>query len=279
MNGSRDTGMTRIDVEQAFAAKDEKLLKRIPGFFIRYLKRIVHQDEINVFLEKHNGKEGLELIRAASDFLHTNLTVRNLDKCPKDGRYIIAANHPIGGPEGLWLMRTVIEHGNFPVKTVSNDLLMNIEAMRPVFLGVNKHGGNSKAYVAEMQDAFEGDTAILFFPAGLVSRRRWGKIEDLEWKSTFIKKATQYQRDVIPVHCSGRVSGFFYRLANLRRFLRIRYNIEMLYLPNEMFKQRNKDLVLTFGDPIPWQTFDGSKKPSEWALYVREIVYGLGKMK
>lgn len=266
-----------IDVEKAFASKDPKLLKRIPGFFIRYLKRIVHQEEINDFLHENNGKEGLELINAATEFMHTNLIVKNLEKLPKDGRFIFAANHPIGGPDGLWLMKTIFENTNYYVKSVSNDLLMNVEPMRPVFIGVNKHGGNAKSYVAEMQQDFEGDTAVIFFPAGLVSRRIKGKITDLEWKSTFIKKAVQYERDVIPVHISGRVSGFFYRLANLRKFLGIRYNIEMLYLVNEMFKQRNKELTITFGDPLPWQTFDKSKKPVEWTQYVRERVYEMGK--
>jgi len=266
-----------IDVEQAFADKDEKLLKRIPGFFIRYLKRIVHQEEINDFLMKHRGVEGIDLVRAGIDFFKVQVEVRNLDRVPKKGRVIFASNHPLGGLDGLCLIRTITDSIYPEVKTIANDLLMNVKQMHSVFIGVNKHGGNSKTYVAEMQRTFEGDIPVLFFPAGLVSRRRWGKIEDPEWKSTFIKKAVQYQRDVIPVHITGRVSGFFYRLANLRKLLRIRYNIEMLYLPNEMFKQRNRKLVITFGAPISWQTFDSSKKPEEWALKVKKMVYQMGK--
>jgi len=266
-----------VDVEKAFASKDARLLKRIPGFFIRYLKRIVHQDEINDFLIRNQGVEGLDFVNRVVDYMEIDLEVKNLHKVPRGGRIFFAGNHPLGGLDGLCLIRTIAPSIYPSIRSVSNDLLMNVSPMRNIFIGVNKHGGNSKAYVAEMQEIFESDTPVIFFPSGLVSRRIKGKIEDTEWKSTFIKKAVQYQRDVVPFHFTGRVSGFFYRLANLRKFLGIRFNIEMLYLPDEMIKQKKKRLTLTFGDPIPWQTFLISDSAEKWTLEVRKRVYSLPK--
>lgn len=272
-----DNELQLIDVEKAFASKDEKLLKRIPGFFIRYLKRIVHQDEINEFLIRNRGVEGIDFLTAALDYMQVTYEIRGLEAVPKDRRLIFTSNHPLGGLDGLCLLKTINELIRPGVRSVSNDLLMNIKPLRGFMVGVNKHGGNAKENVAEMQRIFESDAPVVFFASGLVSRRRWFRIEDVEWKSTFVKKAVLHERDVIPVFITGRVSGFFYRLANLRKFLRIRYNIEMLYLPNEMFKQRGMHLVIQFGQPIPWKTFNSDKTPEGWAAYVKKLVYEMGK--
>ena len=274
---STEQKLQLIDVEATFASKDENLLKKLPRFFIRYLKRIARQEEINRFLIDNEGIEGLEFVNRAVAYMGVQLTLRNPEKLPANSRVIFASNHPLGGFDGLCLLKTIAERHHPGIKSVSNDLLMNVQPLRSMFIGVNKHGGNSKEYVEEMQETFKGENPVLFFPSGLVSRRRWFKIRDTEWKSTFIKKAIQYKRDVIPIHVTGRVSGFFYRLANLRKLLRIRYNIEMLYLPNEQFKQQGAKITITFGDPISYQTFDRTKKPGEWALSVRKLVYEMGK--
>lgn len=266
-----------IDVEKVFASKDERLLKRIPGFFIRYLKRIVHQEEINDFLIKNQGITGIPFVERGLEYMDVRLTIRGEENLPKNTRLIIVANHPLGGLDGMILTKTIHDKLDPGVRTTSNDLLLNIRPMRSIFLGINKHGGNSRTHVKDMQETFDGDHAVIFFPAGLVSRRRKGVIEDVEWKRTFVKKAVEHQRDVLPIHFDGRVSNFFYNLANIRKFLGIRYNLEMLYLPNEMFKHRHQKLTMTIGKPIPWQTFNGEKTAEDWAQIVKKQVYELGK--
>ena len=82
-------------------------------------------------------------------------------------------------------------------------------------------------------------------------------------------------RDVVPLHFSGCNSDFFYRLANLRAALKLKLNIEMMYLADEMMKNRGKTFTLTIGKPIPWHTFDSSRRPKEWSQYVKDIVYKL----
>lgn len=266
-----------IDIEKVFASKDAKLLKRIPGFFIRYLKRIVHQDEINDFLIKNQGIEGFPFIDRALEYMDVDLTIKGEENLPDNTRLIIVSNHPLGGLDGSIIAKTIHDKLDPGVKVTSNDLLMNMRPMRPIFLGINKHGGNSRDHIREMHKAFDGPHSVIFFPAGLVSRRIKGQIIDKEWKRTFIKKAVKHERDVLPVHISGRVSNFFYNLANLRKFFGIKYNIEMLYLSNEMFKHRHQKLTMTIGKPIPWQTFSKDKSAEQWAQIVKDGVYEIGK--
>ncbi len=265
-----------IDVEKVFASKNARLLKRIPNFVLRYLKKIVHQEEINELLRSTDNLSGVEFVRYCIDHWKIKIDVVGIENVPKDSRLIFASNHPLGGVDGMCLLWAINEYIRPNPKSVSNDLLMNIKPLRSLMIGVNKHGGHSKDYVAEMHRVFDGNDPVVFFAAGLVSRRKWFKIEDIEWKSTFVKKAFLHERDVVPVFISGRVSGFFYRLANLRKFLGIKANIEMVYLPNEMFKQKGMHLVIKFGRPIPWRSFDSSRSAEAWAADVKKQVYKMG---
>jgi len=272
-----DNTIQLIDIEKVFASKDADLLKRIPKFLIRYLKRIIHQDEINGFLMKNDGIVGIDFVSRCIEFIDVKVKVRGSENLPENPRLIFVSNHPLGGVDGLCLLKAVHDQFQVSPKSVSNDLLMNLKPLRSFMIGVNKHGGNSRDNVAEMRRVFESDDPVIFFAAGLVSRRKWFKIEDVDWKSTFVKKSFLHERDVIPVFISGRVSGFFYRLANIRKFLGIRYNIEMLYLPNEMFRQKGMHLTIKFGKPIPWRSFNSSKSSEEWASEVKKLVYIMGK--
>ncbi|MDN5292135.1 MAG: hypothetical protein PWQ06_2374, partial [Anaerophaga sp.] len=236
-----------IDVEQVFASKNPALLKIIPKFLINYLKRIVHQDEINKFLLEKGHLKGAEFGRSILDDLFgAKYTTIGLDKLPSEGRFIFASNHPLGGLDGIALLVAVSE--KYPeLKFPVNDILLNLKPLDNIFLPVNKHGGHSKDAAKLIEDAYKSDAQVLMFPAGLVSRKQKGVIRDLEWKKNFVRKAIQHQRDIIPVHITGRNTNFFYRLANLRKLLGIKSNIEMLYLPDEMFKQFNENLTIRFG--------------------------------
>lgn len=266
-----------IDIEKVFAAKDAKLLKRIPGFFISYLKRIAHQEEINDFLIKHQELSGMPFVEKAIEYMDVKLTINGLENLPDDPRLIVVANHPLGGLDGMLILRTIRKNLDSGAMMTSNDILMNVKPLQPVFLGVNKHGGSSRSHISEMHRAFESNHSVIFFPAGLVSRRKKGQIKDLDWKRTFVKKAIEHQRNVLPIHFSGRVSNFFYNLAYIRKLLGIKYNLEMLYLPNELFKHRHESLTMTIGKPIPWEEFTKAKSTDKWANNVREHVYELAK--
>ena len=276
-----------IDIESLFASKNPGLLKIIPGFVLSYLKKITHQEEVNGYIWRNRDKHGLPFVSAILREFGVNVEI--VDKrspqfsstpiVPVSGRYIVSANHPLGGLDGMALMQElgkIREDIVFPV----NDLLMNVPGLRPLFIPINKHGRNTEN--ARLIDAtFASEKMVLYFPAGLVSRkqRMEGKtvIRDLEWKNTFIKKARKSQRDIIPVYVAGRNSEWFYNLARWRKRLGIKANIEMLYLVDEMAKQFNKTITLMVGDIIPYSTFDKSKTEAQWATWVQQKVYDLGK--
>lgn len=265
-----------IDIERVIKDKNPRLLKILPGFIVRYLKKIIHQDELNAFLAEYGHLEGLPFIRAALEMLEIKYTVIGKENIPKNGRFIFVSNHPLGGLDGLVFIQevgSVFPEIRFPV----NDLLLNIKNLNRIFLPVNKHGSQSRQAARAIEDAYASEAQILNFPAGLCSRKQSGTIVDIDWRKHFISKAVHYQRDIIPVFFSGRNSGFFYNLANLRVKLGIRANIEMIYLPHEMFKQKGRKLTLIFGEPIPHTTFDKSKTPAQWASWVKKVVYELGE--
>jgi 1-acyl-sn-glycerol-3-phosphate acyltransferase len=264
----------RIDVEKVLYSKNPKLKRIVPGFFVNYLKRIVHQDELNSFLEEWGHLKDAGLIEAGLKFLQIKYLVSGIERIPKTGRYIFVSNHPLGGLDGLVFIYEISKI--FPdIKFPVNDILTSIENLSGIFLPINKHGPQGKDAARRIEEAYASDGQILYFPAGLCSRKKRGVIKDLQWHKSFISKAIQHKRDIIPAYFSGRNSNFFYNLSNFRKFIGIKANIEMLYLADEMFRQKDKEIRLVFGNKIPWQTFDKSRTPGEWAEWVKSKSYEL----
>lgn len=253
--------------------------KRFPEFLIRYLERIAHQDELNVFLEEQKGVSGVPFVEASVKFIDIHVVSEGLDDIP-EGRYSFVGNHPLGGIDGLATGFEVYKRfPNNGIRFVSNDLLSNIDNLRPVFIPVNKVGNQAqdRSLPQHMTEAFASDEQMVLFPAGICSRRIKGEVTELKWQKSFVSKTIESKRDVVPVYFQGRNSNFFYNLASLRNFLGIKMNLEMLYLSDEMFKQRGKTFRVKFGKPIPWTTFDKSKTHQEWADYLRDVTMALGK--
>ncbi len=266
-----------IDIEKVFADKNPTLFKLIPPFVFSYLKRIIHQEEINEFLRQKGHLTGSAFGRSILDDLFgASYQVEGLDKLPSEGRLLFASNHPLGGLDGIALLVAASEkydHLKFPV----NDILMNLKSLDNIFVPVNKHGSQARDSAKVIEEAYKSDAQILMFPAGLVSRKQKGVIRDLEWKKNFVRKAIQHKRDIVPVHITGRNSDFFYRLANIRKALGIKANIEMLYLPDEMFKQHGEYISIKFGRPISWETLKNSDSPEIWSRKIKDKSYDLAK--
>jgi putative hemolysin len=264
----------KIDVEKIINSKNPAFKKAIPRFVINYLKKIIHQDELNEFLEKYGHLRDAQLIEAGLRHFEIKFKVSGTENIPLTGRHIFVSNHPLGGLDGLvfiYEISRIYSDIKFPV----NDILVNIENLRGIFLPVNKLGSQGKEIVRGIEEAYASNTQILYFPAGLCSRKRRGIIRDLQWQKSFITKARQHKRDIIPAYFSGRNSNFFYKLANIRKFFGIKMNIEMIFLADEMFKQKDKEISLVFGKPISWETFDNSRSAPEWAEWVKSISYEL----
>ena len=275
MDNSQNSDLIlQIDVKQVLTDKNPSLAKVVPGFVISYLKRIVHQDELNDFLKQYGNLRDAEFIKAGLDQFKISYSVTGSDNIPSEGRYIFVSNHPLGGLDGLVFINELSKYFS-EIKFPVNDILMNLKNLSGIFLPVNKHGAQGREAARMLEEAYASDCQILYYPAGLCSRKKKGIISDLTWHKSFITKSVQHKRDIVPAYFSGRNSDFFYNLSNLRNFLGIRANIEMLYLVDELFRQKGRKIDLVFGKKIPWQTFDNSRTPSEWAEWVKEKSYGL----
>ncbi len=277
MDSGKSRSSKKIDVKDLFYDKNPKLARWIPGFIYRYLRRVAHQDRINEMIRDYGHLKGYDFSVAMLEYFNLTIDIVGEEKLPESGKYIFAANHPWGGLDGHIAMAMIgRKYGRDKYKCLVNDLLMNLKNLHGVFIPVNKHGKQDSQMAEQLDHAFKSETQILTFPSGLVSRKIKGQVMDLEWKKSFINKAKQYQRDIIPIHMGGENSKFFYRIYRFRRALGIKANFEMLYLIDETFKHRDKHITVTIGEPIPWQTFDKSKRPLAWAKWVKEKVYHLG---
>lgn len=273
----KEDGITRIDIKQVLEQKTPSVSKKIPKFIVDYLIRTVHQDELNDILTRYHDKDGVAFMQELIKYFDLTLELVNKDNIPVDGRFIFASNHPLGGLDGICLSAVIGERFGGNIRYLVNDLLLYITNLKSIFVPINKHGSQGKQNVRLIDDAYASDNQIITFPAGLCSRKIKGKIQDTEWKKSFIQKAVEYKRDIVPVYFDGHNSKFFYRLANIRKALGIKMNYEMIYLPDEMFRCKHQTFHIYFGKPISWETFDSSKKPAEWAEWMKEIVYNLKK--
>ena len=267
-----------IDIEKILRGKMGKKARWVPGFVINYLRKIAHEDTVNGFLWEARDLKGTPWLEACMRHLDTTIEVVGIENLPDkdDGRlYTFVSNHPMGGIDGVALGSVIGKHYDDRFRYLVNDLLMNLPGLAPLCIPINTTTKKSRSFPQIVEEGFRGDYHLLMFPAGLCSRRRNGQIRDLPWKKTFVSKSVETHRDVVPIHFGGRNSNFFYRLSNFSDRCGKKVNIAMLYLVDEMYKNTGNTFTVKIGKPIPWQTFDKSKTPAQWAQYVQDIVYQL----
>lgn len=265
-----------IDIEKIIADKNPKLLKRLPGFTIRYLKRILHEKDVNEFVFEHKNDDPIAFCLAVMNKFNITLTTEGLENIPEKSGAVLAINHPLGGMDAMALV-TVLKEKRTDIKFIVNDVLLHLENLRPLFVGVNKHGRSAADSLKNIEKTFAGDELLCIFPAGLVSRKSKSKIRDLKWRKTFVTRSKKHNKTIIPVYLDGALSNFFYNLYKIRKFFGVKANIEMLYLVNELYKQQDKHIKIIFGKPILASELDNSKTDEEWANYIKEKVYKLNK--
>lgn len=267
-----------IDLDLILSSKMGSKAKFVPRPFVSWLKRVIHQDEVNRFLWESRHLSGTEWLEECVRYLDMTLQIVGEENLPAkdDGKlYTFVSNHPLGGADGVALGSIIGRHYDGRFRYLVNDLLMNLPGLAPVCIPINKTGSQSRSFPQMVEDGFKSGNHILMFPAGICSRRIDGKVQDIAWKKTFITKSVEYQRDVVPIHFSGSNSDFFYKLASFSDKYVKKINLAMLFLVDEMYKNVYKSFQVTIGKPIPWQTFDKSKSASTWAQEVRSRVYAL----
>ena len=267
-----------IDINEILKGKMGKKAKYVPYPVVAWLKKIAHQDEVNRFLWDSRELTGTPWLEECVRYLDMTLEFEGEENLPPkdDGKlYTFVSNHPLGGVDGVALGSIIGKKYDSRFRYLVNDLLMNLPGLAPLCIPINKTGSQSRNFPAMVEKGFQSDNHMLMFPAGLCSRKQNGQIRDLPWKKTFLTKSIEYQRDIVPIHFSGQNSDVFYRLANFSDKYIKKVNVAMLFLVDEMYKNVHKTFKVSFGKPIPWQTFDKSKTPMEWVNYVYDKVYEL----
>ena len=261
-----------IDIDRIIAAKFGE--GKVPGFVVRFIKRFIHQDWMNDILRR--GLDGADFCDDLLQYMDVKIEVEGLENVPVDGtRYTFASNHPLGAVDGIALCSLITR--NFgPMKMLVNDFLLYIKPIAPLCVPINKVGNQARNLPQMIDEAYRSDNHLLMFPSGSASRKVDGKIQDLPWTKTFITKSVETDRAVVPVHFVGRNPARFYRADwFFRKFLKLKFNIPMLFLPDAFYHAQHKTFKVIFGAPIPASAFDKSRKPAEWAAWVREKVYQL----
>ncbi len=267
-----------VDIDKILKGKMGSKVKFVPSFAVSWLKHIVHEDEVNKFLWESRGLSGTEWLEECVRYLKMTIELVGEENLPdKDNGklYTFVSNHPLGGQDGVALGSIIGRHYDGKFRYLVNDLLLNLPGLKPVSIGINKTGRQGRDFPRMVEAGFNSDNHMLMFPAGLNSRKREdGSIHDLPWKKTFISKSVECHRDIVPIHFGGQNSERFYRIAKFSdKYLP--FNLAMLFLVDEMYKNVGKTFRVAIGKPIPWQTFDKSKTPTEWAQYVEEKIYEL----
>jgi putative hemolysin len=275
---TEDNGILQIDLEKLLRDKNPGLHKLLPSLIIRYMKRVVHQDEFNAFLNLARNDYGHDFIRVAIEQFQVRVDSYGGENIPESGGCIVVCNHPLGGLDGIAVMSEVGKRRK-DIKALVNDILMNLKNINSLFIPTNKHGKNGIENIRIIDQSYASDDCIIVFPAGLVSRKQNGRIMDLEWKKSFISKAVKYERPVIPLYVDGQNSNFFYNLALFRKKIGIKANVEMFYLVDEAYRQRGKSIRLTVGRPISYTAFTRDHSDQYWAERMKEHVYGLASGK
>ena len=261
-----------IDVGALFRSK---LGEKTPKWLIRLGRKLLHEDFLNSILCQ--GYTGVEFAENTLKCMNVTLQVEGLEKVPTDRLVTVASNHPLGGHDALAIVSIFgrIYDGN--IRIMVNDFLMALKPLSGIFVPVNKMGGQSRALSAQTDGIFHSDAQVLMFPAGKCARREHGKIVEMPWKKTFLTKSVETRRDIIPMHFYGRNSWRFYFVDWIGKITGVnkKFPLAMVLLVDEMYRAQGKTYRVVIGDPIPWQTFDGSRKPAEWAAWVKERVENL----
>ncbi len=266
----------KVDIALVLQDKAPKLAQKLPRWVVNWLRRIIHEDDLNHIYDNYWNLAPQPFIQACFRDWNVTYSIEGLDRLPRDGRFLFVSNHPFGGMDGLMLSDKLISHFG-DVRVVVNDLLKVVSPLEELWIPVNKHGSQKAEYARRFEEAFFGDKPILTFPAGLCSRYIDGKVQDTPWKNNFLKKAYASRRTIVPIFVEGRLSNFFYGLHRVRKALGVKANIEMLWLVDEMFAQHDRHFRIRVGEPIALSDLQAVGDLGEQTEWVRKKCYDLQK--
>lgn len=268
-----------INVEKALVSKYPAFIDK-PAPFKRsalfMLKKLVHENEINSFLDINKDATGFEFIERVLEYFNFGYSISNHDRAniPSSGRVVIIANHPLGALDGLALLKMVGEVRR-DVRIVANDVLMNFDPIKNLFLPVDNLGKSTrKRDIERIVEALHQEQAIIVFPAGEVSRAGITGVKDDKWNSGFIRFARKANAPVLPIFIGGKNSSLFYSVSYINKTL------STLMLAREMFNKRSVTIPMRVGEPIPFSQIDAVPvSTAEKTKLLKKHLYRIAKNK
>ena len=274
MTHKESNTMQTIDLESIIKCKTNR---KIPKFIARLVKKIICLDRINEIIVKYGkDNQGIAFAEKVLEDLNITTSIKGLENIPRNEKLIFVSNHPLGALEALAIGKYLDTLFKGQINFITNEILTYIpplkEIFTPVEVGSNKQ---DRTKLNNIEQLFVSDKQIIIFPSGVVSRRIDGKVQDFEWKKMFVAKARQYQRNIVPIYCSGQSSEFFLKFSNFRKKLGIKTSIELILFPREMFKYEGKSIDITIGRPISYQSLTADISDKKHAENIRKLVYEL----
>lgn len=250
------------------------------GTFIGWiLMKVTKISSINSFYDKHKHLEEVAFLDAILDYYEIKFEVPEEDfkRLPKDGAYITISNHPLGGVDGILLLKLLLQHRS-DFKIMANFLLNRIEPIAPYIMAVNpfENRKDAKSSISGFKSAMlhlnEGHP-LGIFPAGEVSTYKDGKlIVDKPWEEAALKLIRKAEVPVIPIYFHAKNSRLFYRLSKINDVFRT------AKLPSEITTQRNRPIKVRIGQPISVKLQKEQETLEDFTELLRKKTYILSKV-
>jgi len=268
--------MVQLDIKKIIRSQKNKTVANLPGFVISLIKWWVQEKKLNALLAKTSHLKDFDFVEALNKEMHLSFEVKGLENIPDRKNLIFVGNHALGGVDFFALVHALKMKGFTKINHPANEVLMSIKPLDGILVPINVFGKITEKDRNLLEERLSDNSVpVTMFPSGEVMRKYNGKPDDGLWRSGFVRYAKQYKKDVVPFYIPSENSKMFYRVANIRRKLGIKANIELFWLSRELLKQQGKTIEIIFGKPIPYQSFTDNKTRHEWAAEVKKIAYQL----
>lgn len=245
------------------------------GTFMSWgLMKVTRISSINRFYDDNKHLEGLEFLDAILKHYEIDFEIPEDDfkRLPKEGSYITISNHPLGGIDGVLLLKLLVAH-RADFKIIANFLLHRIEPMAPYIMPVNpfEERKDVKSSLLGFKNAIQhirNGHPLGIFPAGEVSTYKDGKlIVDKPWEEAALKLIRKAEVPVVPIYFHAKNSKLFYRLSKISDIFRT------AKLPSEVYSQRNRPIKVRIGQPISVDAQNEQETLDEFAELLRKKTY------
>ena len=247
------------------------------GTFVGWLlMKLLSISTINKIYNNHKHKKDLDFLNGILDEFQIEFEIpeEDLKRIPKEGPFITVSNHPLGGIDGILLLKLLLQERP-DYKIIANFLLHRIEPLKPFVMPVNpfETHKDAKSSVAGIKSALQhirNGNPLGIFPAGEVSTYRDGKLMvDKPWEEGAVRLIKKAQVPVIPIYFHAKNSNLFYVLS------RISDTFRTAKLPSELLSQKRRVIKVRIGKPISVKDQNTYEDIPSFYEFIRKKTYML----